>query len=439
MKESFLNLFFKDERGQSLMEIIISLSIGAILIGTASFGIAFILRSGTTNQNLNNASQFTQGLLSNVQSFGNSDWQNIYSLNKGLSNQYFLIASGTSFAAQAGQEGVIDNDITNGLVGAWKFDEDITTTSTTTYDSSGNLLNATIVNSPTRITSGCKVSNCLSFSGVSDYALINDANVLDVSSTFSLTSWIYTSTSSVLQTIISKDGVGTDTTGAYNLYVGTDLSIKYETNNDVDTVNSISNAITLNKWHYVIVTFDNSTSTKVHIYVNGADVGSGNAMAPSVLNTNLLLGRRGLGSYFKGYLDDIRIYNRVLSPSEITRFYNSQIFSRYFYVENVCRTNDSSANISTTTSSCPGGTLDDPLTQKITAVTQWLLGAGTDQVNLARYLTRWSNFAVRQTDWSGGTGQEGPVTAPNNLYSSSTNVAVTSTLGSFQIQNLSQQ
>jgi hypothetical protein len=58
----------------------------------------------------------------------------------------------------------------------------------------------------------------------------------------------------------------------------------------------------------------------MHMYVDGVEQGAGNPTAPSILTTSLLIGRRGWNAdpqYFQGTLDEVRLYNLVLSASEI--------------------------------------------------------------------------------------------------------------------------
>ncbi|TSA45626.1 LamG domain-containing protein [bacterium] len=426
------------------MEIIVGLTIGAILIGTASFGIAFTLRSTSTNQNLGNASQLTQGLLNNAQTLAFSNWQNIYGLSKSSTNQYFLNASGTSYIAVKGQEGVIDNDVTNGLVGRWGLDE---ATGTVAYDSTGNNYNGTLTNSPTRATSTCKIANCMYFDGADDQISLGSGTQYD-SGNFSVTLWMRpvqlngtTANSNIFlgrETYLTS-GFRAGVRGASSPTGRVDFWTTQSGGTLTLTSGSTYVSTTTNVFYHVAITYSSSTS-QGNMYLNGVLVGSstGGHIVPTG-NTLALDGGIGGVTFLNAYMDDVRWYNRALSASEVKQLVNSQSFTRYFYVENVCRTNDSAGDISTTASPCPGGTADDPLTQKVTAITSWLVGAGLDQVSLGRYITRWGNFAIRQTDWAGNSGQEGPLSAPNDRYSSSTNIVSTSTLGSFQILNLSQQ
>lgn len=99
-------------------------------------------------------------------------------------------------------------------------------------------------------------------------------------------------------------------------------------------------------------------------------------------------------------------------------------YSRSFYVSNVSR--DTSGNIEAIYSALD----DDPSTQQITVETGFPIGGVTRTISSSFYVTRGHNFVVDQTDWSGGSGQAGPVTAVNNRFSSSVNADFTTISGS---------
>jgi len=110
-------------------------------------------------------------------------------------------------------------------------------------------------------------------------------------------------------------------------------------------------------------------------------------------------------------------------------------YALFFSIENVCRSDDSSSTI-TGTAPCVSGSSDDPSTQKITSYAQWQAGGKTTQVTIFNYLTRWKNKVFKQTDWSGGGSQDGPITLENNKFSSSTNIDYSTTTGAIRIQGL---
>ncbi|MDO8536824.1 MAG: hypothetical protein Q7R94_01095 [bacterium] len=99
-------------------------------------------------------------------------------------------------------------------------------------------------------------------------------------------------------------------------------------------------------------------------------------------------------------------------------------YKRFFYVDNVQRDTSSPYNIVTS-----GGS-DDPSTKKITIGYNWPQGTTT---TYSIYLTRNRNKAYSQTDWSGGSGQNGPATTTNSRFTTSTNVSYTENAGSIQV------
>ncbi|MBI2025117.1 MAG: prepilin-type N-terminal cleavage/methylation domain-containing protein [Candidatus Harrisonbacteria bacterium] len=114
------------------------------------------------------------------------------------------------------------------------------------------------------------------------------------------------------------------------------------------------------------------------------------------------------------------------SGSEIVTLDNKE-FTRYFTVENVSR--DAGGNIEAIYS--PSN--DDPSTQKVIVTITWNETEETAEVNLDKFLTRSRNLIYRQTDWSGGGGQEGPIISVNNLYSSSNLINDTEIPGSIKV------
>ena len=109
------------------------------------------------------------------------------------------------------------------------------------------------------------------------------------------------------------------------------------------------------------------------------------------------------------------------------------MFTRYFSAENTCRSATASSTIDT--SPCDGGYFEDPSTQKVTAYVQWPTTQTTAELKLVEYLTRWKNEVFRQQDWSGGSGQDGPISVPNTRYARSTNIDVSSS-GLIKIEGL---
>ena len=94
-------------------------------------------------------------------------------------------------------------------------------------------------------------------------------------------------------------------------------------------------------------------------------------------------------------------------------------YVRYFYINEVNR--DSAGKI------ISGGGIYDPSTKKITVAYKWPESAIR---TMTMYLTRSKNNIFFQTDWTGGGGQEGPVTTTNNRFGTSSKIEFTSSTGS---------
>ena len=95
------------------------------------------------------------------------------------------------------------------------------------------------------------------------------------------------------------------------------------------TLQSTTGAVEPGQWFHIAVTYAYDSagpSTALEVYVNGKLDVVGTAGEPSVpTDTTLLLGHRAGasgGEHYGGLLDDLRIYDRVLSESEIKALAN---------------------------------------------------------------------------------------------------------------------
>jgi hypothetical protein len=88
-----------------------------------------------------------------------------------------------------------------------------------------------------------------------------------------------------------------------------------------------ANSITLNKWQHVLVTYSGGcANTSVTFYVDGAEKtrsgASGSGSPPSDSGTLFEISSDSSDQYyFDGRIDDLRLYNRVLTTDEIKRLY----------------------------------------------------------------------------------------------------------------------
>ena len=81
------------------------------------------------------------------------------------------------------------------------------------------------------------------------------------------------------------------------------------------------------EWHHIAVTISPSSAA---IYVDGAEAGSSESLGVSMLSMRPLLNYLGKSQFaadpkFSGQIDDLRIFNYVLTPSEITAHINGDV------------------------------------------------------------------------------------------------------------------
>ncbi len=195
-----------------------------------------------------------------------------------------------------------------GLVAAYSFDEG---TGTSVADAAGKGNGGTI--SGASWDSAGRNGKALSFDGVDDRVTVPDANSLDLTSSMTLEAWIKPRTAGGYRTAILKERPGNL---AYALYASTT-----QANRPAAEAGSAellgSSALTANTWSHLAATYDGSV---LRLYVNGALVGSKNQSLGLPTSGNpLRIGGNAVWTdeHFDGLIDDVRVYNRALSPSEI--------------------------------------------------------------------------------------------------------------------------
>ena len=218
------------------------------------------------------------------------------------------------------------NRITNGLVGYWTFDgKDIY--STTALDRSGSGNNGTLTNGP--VPTLGKIGQALSFDGSNDYVDVGTMSGIDVS-TVTYSAWVYP----------------INTTGGGIMYTGNGTTIHtkmdklgnpprveftYVWSTSICKSATTNGTLPVNAWTHVVVTYDRSIACSASygpsIYLNGvlkssADTRTGSGGALTGTNRVTIGSSLVPSFYFPGRIDDVRIYNRILTADEVYQLYN---------------------------------------------------------------------------------------------------------------------
>jgi hypothetical protein len=177
------------------------------------------------------------------------------------------------------------------------------------------------------IRGSCPTGGGLQFDGVNDYIDSGNDSSLNITEAITIEAWIKANPPSSDRSFITKTNSG----GGYEVvsrgtgrigFVGRDVS-----NNIIISLNSTVGVFD-NSWKHVVITYDGTTVTHYANAIENGTVGTTNILVAS--NNSLLFGKdiiRG-NRFFNGIIDEVRIYNRALSPTEILNNYNGYI-SRY--------------------------------------------------------------------------------------------------------------
>jgi len=204
----------------------------------------------------------------------------------------------------------------------------------TTYDRSANGNNGTLVNA-TWTASG-KYGKALNFNGINGYVNLGTNASLRPSGAFSAVAWINANASQVLypQIVSSSDSSGL--TG-WNLYLQNGANQGAAAFIVKEGSNAWGNCYALGAsnlkgagWKFVVGVYDGTTAK---IYVDGVLQTTDACQNQSInygISPSAEIGRKiqaQASTYFNGTIDEVAVYNRALTATEISNMYNDTAFN----------------------------------------------------------------------------------------------------------------
>ncbi len=256
---------------------------------------------------------------------GTSHWKGdideVRTYNRALStseiNQLYRLSAQT-----VGKTSTPTGTLQTGLVGHWTFDGGDTNWNTNTVtDKSGNGNTGTLVNMSTSTSPVAgKIGQALNFTAANSSSVgLGTSAGIQPSGNFSVSLW-YKGSSGATESFVSSgptfgNSWDIENSGASFITSSTNASKSYTLPND-------------NEWHHLVVVLNRTPSPDtVEAYIDGVSQGT----ATGTLNDTGVNGTGGAnigrgtwltGGYRQGPMDDVRIYNRVLSASEVKQLYN---------------------------------------------------------------------------------------------------------------------
>jgi len=251
------------------------------------------------------------------------------------------------------------SDCPSGMISYWMLDDASGTNAEDSFDSD----NGTLINGPAWITG--MVNGGLSFDGTNDY-VITTSNDLKTADDFTISLWFKADNTSYAHHLVwqgknTGDGWGISGSGSepemhislgdssnhgdkLSFFLGDSAS---NSNNFLYYDTSFSDK---SNWHHVAAVVSNiGSNPKLDFYLDGVLLGTDNTanlnnVNRSNWNTNLTLGKPGTSArYFDGSMDEVAIFNRDLSASEVKELYDKTKYR----LDNYCSIFKGSSTINT--------------------------------------------------------------------------------------------
>jgi hypothetical protein len=246
---------------------------------------------GRTNQSTN----YFTGDIDDVRIYNRAlSQQEIQKLYDSYNPQIYLGGSGQPGSISLGK----------GLVGRWKFHGNAR--DVTPYSHNGTVHGATLTDD--RLGRSNKAYKF----GSDKYISVPATSTLSPES-ITVSAWIKPTSSNQAGNIVSEGA------NSYRYRIAGNGKLELLVHNG--PVLYSSTTLPLNQWSQVMFTGD---SSGMKLYVNGVESASTSTRYYAYGAQSLYIGSyNGSGEFFQGAIDDVRIYNRVLSPAEAQALYES--------------------------------------------------------------------------------------------------------------------
>ena len=229
------------------------------------------------------------------------------------------------------QQWALNGSLLNGIQLAWHFDADVQANngafdSVTNYflaiNNQGNLKPSTVPGLLNNAVN-CNPTNALQIDGLVENTPNGNVNLHMVADrTVSL--WLFPKNNGLFRPTALVAGVYNDITGGewVMFYNPTAVSVEVALVDAAFNFYSVTSAMPVT-WNHVVMTF-NHAAKSISMYLNGVLVGSATAPALNILTIPFVMGDDGTqDNNGQCAVDELDVWNRILTPAEITDLYNS--------------------------------------------------------------------------------------------------------------------
>ena len=226
------------------------------------------------------------------------------------------------------------------LVAQWKFNETSGTTADNAAGTCGSSCDGTLTNFSNTSSqdiiaaSGWTSDNgrwpssgpaALMFDGVDDYVNTGLNPSTTLGNDFTISAWIKINNQGNYRGVAGNHSSYQGIAFLQNNHSSNYWSVTYGDGAAWRSLHVDESDLTLGEWHYVVGVYDTGASGSITAYVDGLKVAS-MAVSTTVSHLSSFYIGRALASsdrYFDGTIDNIQVYSRLLTPSEVLANYNA--------------------------------------------------------------------------------------------------------------------
>ena len=214
-------------------------------------------------------------------------------------------------------------NLTQGLVAYFPFNGNAN-------DASGNNINGVVNGAVLTTDAASNVNSAYLFDGTASFISLPFNSKYDFAPTdsFSIAAWVqpYANTIYAASALVVKSPFNSNYLASmwnYGLYTVNNKAMSGWAANNI--INGTTTMQPSQCWYHLAVTYKNGIW---HLYVNGLQEAQDLTQTKFIIQdgaaSTIAFGRKGesSGDYYKGKIDDVRIYNRNLNPSEVKALYD---------------------------------------------------------------------------------------------------------------------
>jgi hypothetical protein len=210
------------------------------------------------------------------------------------------------------------------VIASLHFEND--TKDSSRFNNSGSLGNGTVAATPI-FNNSCKIGGCFQFNGFNQFLRLKNGELnFNRTNEYTIAFWVKDNQSATNGALVEKwAGNGGYPFAFRSLPSGSARQVRFLIYNGTLNPGVTGGDISGGGWHHVagVVNGTQLTNRSIVLYVDGTMVGSGNftIMAGDINNSDLLsVGARGASSsFYNGSVDELHIWNRSLTSSEISQ------------------------------------------------------------------------------------------------------------------------